>query len=111
MARSLIRIHAWRETALANWPPIAALLLAVGYGGTASAILPGGLGFPSARDGGPVPAESWLLAGALYLLFVAAARRTANARGLLGFPQTPPDGLSGRSHRAAQAECNSDSVA
>jgi hypothetical protein len=86
--------------------PIAALLLA-GYGGTASAILPGGLGFPSARDGGPVPAESWLFAGALYLLFVAAARRTANPRGLLGFPQTPlmdsPDGAIGRLRRSATA--------
>jgi phosphatidylserine/phosphatidylglycerophosphate/cardiolipin synthase-like enzyme/purine-cytosine permease-like protein len=70
--RSLTHVPAWRDTPLANWPAIVAMLVAIAYGATASAILPGHAIYDSPRNWGPVPLETWLLAGAIYLASVAA---------------------------------------
>jgi purine-cytosine permease-like protein len=86
ISRSLAKVPAWEETGLGNWPAIAALVVAVAYGAIASAILPGSLGYDTARNWGPVPLECWALAGGLYVVGVALARAvTANTREALGF--------------------------
>jgi purine-cytosine permease-like protein len=90
ISRPLDQVPSWEQTRLANWPAIVALLVSVAYGAIASAILPGTLGYDSARNWGPIPLECWLLAGALYAGLVAVAR-SANVRELLAFPQTIPD--------------------
>jgi hypothetical protein len=70
----------------ANWPAIVSLTAASAYGATASAILPAHLGFATPRDWGPIPPESWLLAGFCYVVLAAAAKcRAANMRRVLGF--------------------------
>jgi hypothetical protein len=85
--RPMTRVPSWRQTAVANWPAIASLLIASIYGAIASAILPAHLGFSAPRNWGPVPLESWLLAGACYLALVAAVKHSAaRPQRVLGFP-------------------------
>ena len=56
ISRPLDEVPAWEQTRLANWPAIIALLVAVGYGAIASAILPASWNvYDSARNWGPVP--------------------------------------------------------
>jgi purine-cytosine permease-like protein len=86
ISRPLDAVPAWEETRVGNWPAIVSLLVAVAYGAIASAILPGNLGYTSARNWGPVPLECWLIAGVLYTGLVAAVR-SANVRELLAFPR------------------------
>jgi hypothetical protein len=58
------------------------------YGTIASAILPGRLGFSTPRNWGSLPLESWLMAGACYLLIAASVQhKAARPRHVLGFPQ------------------------
>ena len=86
ISRPLDEVPSWEQTRFANWPAIIALLVAVGYGAIASAILPSGWNvYDSARNWGPVPLEAWLIAGRLYAALVAITR-AANVRELLGFP-------------------------
>src|SRR5256714_5307026 len=88
ISRPLDVVPSWEQTRFANWPAIISLLVAVGYGAIASAILPGGLNvYDTARNWGPIPFECWLIAGALYVGMVAVAR-SANVRDVLGFPRT-----------------------
>jgi purine-cytosine permease-like protein len=88
ISRPLTKVPAWEETGLANWPAIVALLVAVAYGAIASAILPGDLGYDSARNWGPIPPESWLLAGVVYVALVAVVRGpVSRMREALGFPR------------------------
>jgi purine-cytosine permease-like protein len=86
VARPTTVIPSWRQAALVNWPATVALLIAAGYGASASGIAPAGLRFTPAADWGPVPPESWLLAGVLYVAFAAAARGRRNTDRILGFP-------------------------
>jgi uncharacterized membrane protein len=86
ISRSLHHVPAWRETQRANWPAICSLLIATGYGTVASAILPGHVLYATTRNWGPVPLESWLLAGALYVLIVTALHRRADAHHLIAIP-------------------------
>jgi hypothetical protein len=88
VARPTTTIPSWRQAALANWPATAALLIAAGYGASASEILPAGLRFTPAADWGPVPPQAWLLAGLLYVAFAAAARGRPNTDRILGYPST-----------------------
>jgi purine-cytosine permease-like protein len=91
ISRALDEVPSWEQTRLANWPAIVALLVAVGYGAVASAILPGGLNvYDTPRDWGPIPLECWLIAGVLYATLVAVAR-SANVRDVLAFPHTLDD--------------------
>jgi purine-cytosine permease-like protein len=91
ISRPLDAVPAWEQTRVANWPAIVALLVAVGYGAIASAILPSSLNvYDTARNWGPIPLECWLLAGVLYAGLVAVAR-TADVRELLGFPHSLDD--------------------
>jgi hypothetical protein len=76
-----IKIPPWgKGRRRSNWAAIAAVLVAAGYGGWGMALLPGqhaapGLGF--------VPAESWLLAAALYGAVRSAQSGYAAARSAL----------------------------
>jgi purine-cytosine permease-like protein len=91
ISRPLDEVPAWEQTRFANWPAIVALLVAVAYGAIASAILPGGLNvYDTAQNWGPIPLESWLIAGALYVGLVAVAR-TFEVREVLGFPRSLDD--------------------
>jgi purine-cytosine permease-like protein len=88
ISRALDEVPAWEQTRLANWPAIVALLVAVGYGAIASAILPSSLNvYDTPRDWGPIPLECWLIAGVLYAALVAVAR-SADVRDVLAFPHT-----------------------
>ena len=91
ISRPLVSVPAWDETGFANWPAIVALLIAVAYGAIASAILPGDLGYDTPRNWGPIPAECWVMAGALYVVGVALVRSAANVRELLGFSSDASD--------------------
>jgi purine-cytosine permease-like protein len=88
ISRPLDAVPAWEETRVANWPAIVALLVAVAYGAIASAILPGSLNvYDTPQNWGPIPVESWLIAGGLYVVLVAVAR-TFDVREVLGFPHS-----------------------
>ncbi len=81
-------VPSWRQAAAANWSAIASLMAATVCGAIASAILPAHLGFSAPRNWGPIPLESWLAAGACYLLLAAAVRHTAACpQRVLGFPR------------------------
>jgi len=65
-----VKIPPWgRGARRSNWAAIGALLVADGYGAWAMALLPGQ---HAATRLGFMPAESWLLAGGLYAMVVAA---------------------------------------
>jgi purine-cytosine permease-like protein len=88
ISRPLDVVPSWEQTRFANWPAIIALLVAVGYGAIASAILPGGLNvYDTAQNWGPIPLECWLIAGALYVGLVAVTR-SMDVREVLAFPHT-----------------------
>jgi purine-cytosine permease-like protein len=83
ISRPLNRVPSWSDTAVANWPALVALVIAVIFGGFATGIMPG-------EDPniywGPAPLEAWILAGALYVIGVAITRAvTKDVRGALGF--------------------------
>jgi purine-cytosine permease-like protein len=80
--RPVEAIPSWRSSALANWPAIVAVVVAVLFGAWGLQLFPGQSSAPSL---GLVPVEAWLLAGLLYLALAAAAARLANGRALLGF--------------------------
>jgi purine-cytosine permease-like protein len=82
LRRPVEEIPEWRAAALGNWPGIVAVLVAVLFGAWGLVLFPGQTSAPSL---GLVPVEAWLLAGALYLVLVAAVRRLPNAASLLGF--------------------------
>src|ERR671923_95587 len=91
ISRPLTRVPAWEETGLINLPAVVALLAAVFFGVTGTANWPHGWIYSTPQNGwGPVPLESWLIAGALYVALVAVVRA-----GVL-FAGGPPAG-SGRS--------------
>jgi purine-cytosine permease-like protein len=84
--RSLEQVPQWHETARVNWPALIALVVAMGFGGWASGVLPG----QSTSDVLGIPAvEAWILAGVLYLAGVAVARGSVRGRAdlyrVLGF--------------------------
>jgi purine-cytosine permease-like protein len=85
ISRPLLRVPSWEDAGVMNVPAVASLLIAVAYGAIASAILPGSLGYDSARNWGPVPLECWVMAGALYTAIVAAVRTAPNIRQILAF--------------------------
>ena len=87
VSRPTTRVPSWRQAATANWPAIASLMAATVYGAIASAILPAHVGFSAPRNWGPIPLESWLLAGACYLVLTAAVQRKAvQPQHVMGFP-------------------------
>jgi purine-cytosine permease-like protein len=85
ISRPLNRVPTWRESGRANWPAIVALVIAVGLGGWASGLLPGGA--PSFGVG-IVPLESWALGVVLYLAGVGITQRLrVDVTGVLGFSE------------------------
>jgi purine-cytosine permease-like protein len=87
--RAVTPVPAWREVGFANWPAIAALVVAVVYGAFASSLLPFSATVED-RYWGPVPLECWAIAALLYLALVALARSKARAslHMILGFSHT-----------------------
>src|SRR5919198_608583 len=75
ISRPLTRVPAWPEAGACNVPAVVALLVAVVFGVIGLADLPHGwLESTPPNSWGPVPLESWLIAGALYVALVAVAR-------------------------------------
>src|SRR5262249_40414049 len=87
ISRPLTKVPAWEETGFINVPAVVALLGAVFFGVTGTAVWPNGWIYASEPNSwGPVPLESWAIAGALYIVGVAVARKSVpNLRGVLGF--------------------------
>ena len=87
ISRPLTKVPAWEATGFMNVPAVAALLAAVFFGVTGTANWPHGWIYASEPNGwGPVPVESWAIAGVLYIIGVAIARSLApNLRNLLAF--------------------------
>ena len=87
ISRPLTQVPAWEETGFINVPAVLALLGAVFFGVTGTAVWPNGWIYASEPNSwGPVPLESWAIAGALYIAGVAVARSVVpNLRGVLGF--------------------------
>src|ERR671938_116243 len=85
ISRPLTHVPSWEEAGIFNVPAVVSLLVAVAYGSIASAILPGNLGYDTARNWGPVPLECWVLSGALYMALVAAVQQSPNVKRLLAF--------------------------
>ncbi|HET6869751.1 MAG TPA: cytosine permease [Solirubrobacteraceae bacterium] len=84
--RHLDRVPSWNQAALANWPGIIALVVAIAFGSYGSGILPGQSGSPLS-GWGIVPVEAWALGGFLYTLLAAVVARSASRERLLGFPR------------------------
>jgi purine-cytosine permease-like protein len=85
ISRPLLHPPAWRDAGIANVPAVAALLVAVILGAFGTGIMPGA---SSTRYWGDAPAETWILGGVLYIIFVAIARAVVNPskiKGALGF--------------------------
>ena len=85
ISRPLLQVPSWQEAGRFNAPAVLSLLVAVAYGAIASAILPGNLGYDTARNWGPVPVECWALAGGLYLGIVWALQHSPNIKRILAF--------------------------
>ncbi len=87
ISRPLTRVPAWEETGLINLPAVIALLAAVAFGVTGTANWPHGWIYATPQNSwGPVPLESWLIAGALYVALVAVARAVVpNVKAALAF--------------------------
>ena len=92
ISRLLTQVPTWREAGLCNWPAVVSLLVAVCFGVTGSASWPNGwLNATPSNHWGPVPLESWLIAGGLYLALVALAKLVLPLRSTLGIAQIIPD--------------------
>jgi len=86
ISRPLTDVPAWEESGWFNWPAVIALLVAVFYGVTGSASWPNGwLNAVPSNNWGPVPLESWLIAGGLYIGLVALARLFGAVHAQLAF--------------------------
>jgi purine-cytosine permease-like protein len=87
IARPLTQVPSWDEAGFINAPAVIALLVAVFYGVTGSASWPNGWLESAPPNGwGPVPLESWLIAGIGYVALVALVRLVApNVRSALAF--------------------------
>jgi len=85
IARRLDRVPSWNQAALANWPAIAALIVAIAFGSYGSGILPGQAGAPL-NGWGIVPLEAWLIGGVLYAVLAALVARSRARDRILGFP-------------------------
>jgi purine-cytosine permease-like protein len=75
ISRPLTSVPAWSEAGAINIPAVLALLSAIAFGVIGLADLPNGWIYSSPPNGwGPVPLEAWVIAGGLYIVFVAVAR-------------------------------------
>jgi purine-cytosine permease-like protein len=92
ISRPLTHVPSWEQTGLINVPAVVALLAAVFFGVTGTANWPHGWIYATPQNSwGPVPVESWLIAGVLYVGLVAVVRSMGRVRDWLGFAKTVPD--------------------
>lgn len=86
ISRPLLKIPKWSGASIGNWPAILALAIAVLFGAWATGIVPGEN--PN-RYWGPAPLLGWILAGVLYIAFVALVRvavpKASGLKSMLGF--------------------------
>jgi hypothetical protein len=82
VTRPVDAIPSWRAAAVANWPAIVAVAVALLFGAWGLLLFPGQTSAPNL---GLVPVESWLIAGVLYLALAAVAARSRQRDALLGF--------------------------
>jgi purine-cytosine permease-like protein len=86
ISRPLDHVPRWEETGFINLPAVIALLGAVFYGVTGTASWPQGwLEATPPNSWGPVPLETWAIAGVAYVVLVVLVRWAGNAKTLLGF--------------------------
>jgi purine-cytosine permease-like protein len=90
ISRPLTHVPSWQDAGLINWPAVIALLGAVFFGVTGSASWPHGwLQAAPSNSWGPVPLESWLIAGVGYVALVAVVRvAVPSVKAVLGFSTT-----------------------
>src|SRR3989440_12344849 len=101
ISRPLTRVPAWQDAGLINVPASLALLAAAVFGVTGTANWPHGWIYSTPQNSwGPVPLESWLIAGGLYVVLVAVARAVVpNVKSALAFSRqalaaaVPPDAV------------------
>jgi hypothetical protein len=92
ISRPLTHVPSWEQTGLINVPAVVALLVAVFFGVTGTANWPHGWIYSTPQNSwGPVPVESWLIAGVLYIGLVAVVQSLGRVRDWLGFAKTVPD--------------------
>jgi len=92
ISRPLLKVPAWEDAGLLNWPATVALLVAVFFGVTGTASWPHGwLEATPPNSWGPVPLEAWAIAGAGYLALVGVAQALGSVRTQLGFAKTVRD--------------------
>jgi len=92
ISRPLGKVPTWREAGVVNVPAVAALLCAIFFGITGTADWPGHwLEQAPPGNWGPVPVEAWILAGVLYVVFVAISKAVVKTesglQSVLGFSE------------------------
>jgi purine-cytosine permease-like protein len=87
ISRPLVRVPSWSETAGANWPGVAALLISTGFGGYAAGLFTFFGESDSTYWGLPAP-EAWALAAVSYVAFAFVAKKLSgpSIRRVMGFP-------------------------
>jgi purine-cytosine permease-like protein len=87
VSRPILRVPAWTETALFNWPALIALLISVAFGSYATGLFSFAGEDPATYWGLPA-AETWALAIVSYVTLAAIAKAVAgpNIRKVMGFP-------------------------
>jgi purine-cytosine permease-like protein len=86
LRRPMDTIPSWRAAGFANWPGIAAVLIAVAFGAWGLGLLPGQASAPAV---GLPAVEAWVLAGLLYAGLAWLTGRTSRPSRLLGFAREP----------------------
>jgi purine-cytosine permease-like protein len=89
--RAVDAVPAWSRAALANWPGLVSVIVAVLFGAWGLGLLPGQDVAPSSV--GLVPVEAWLIAGILYAALATAVARTGSGLALLGHKATKTEGV------------------
>jgi purine-cytosine permease-like protein len=79
------QVPTWRAAGLANWPGIAAVLIAVAYGAWGLGLFPGQASAPPV---GLPAVESWVLAGLIYAALARPFARGRSAAAVLGHGRT-----------------------
>jgi hypothetical protein len=92
ISRPLTSVPSWAEAGRINTPAVLALFGAIVFGVTGTASWPGGWIYSSPPNGwGPVPVETWLIAGLGYIFCVAVVRGSRSLRTWLGFARDIPE--------------------
>jgi len=104
ISRPLGKVPTWREAGVVNVPAVAALICAIFFGITGTADWPAHwLEQTAPGNWGPVPVEAWILAGVLYVVFVAISKALVKTESGL-------HSVLGFSEQAASSQVPGDAV-